>query len=87
MGFNFSLKKAKPAVVLSDKIIPVYALDDNKVYRSGVYFTTLRFDDAMDAEKLRLGLVRLLELGNWRKLGARLRLNVSVVLRWNWVDG
>lgn len=37
---------------------------------------TLRFDDVLDHEKMRLALVRLVELGNWRKLGARLRMNV-----------
>jgi hypothetical protein len=38
---------------------------------------TLRFDDVLDSEKLGAALVRLMELGNWRKLGARLRMNVK----------
>jgi hypothetical protein len=38
---------------------------------------THRFDDVLDAEKLRIGLVRLMELGNWGKLGGRLRENVN----------
>ncbi|KAI7198592.1 hypothetical protein KC316_g3977 [Hortaea werneckii] len=34
-----------------------------------------RFDDVLDPEKLRKALERLLQIGGWRKLGARLRLN------------
>ncbi|KAI7602992.1 hypothetical protein KC346_g12101, partial [Hortaea werneckii] len=34
-----------------------------------------RFDDVLDPEKLRQALDRLLHIGGWRKLGARLRLN------------
>jgi len=41
---------------------------------------TLRFDDVLDPEKLSAALVRLMELGNWRKLGARLRMNVNDIL-------
>ncbi len=37
----------------------------------------LRFDDVMDPENLRMSLSRLLEIGDWKKLGARLRMNVS----------
>ncbi|KIA75846.1 hypothetical protein HK57_00373 [Aspergillus ustus] len=33
----------------------------------------LRFDDVIEPEKLRQSLGRLLEIGNWRKLGARVR--------------
>lgn len=36
----------------------------------------LRFDDALDAQKLHNGLTRLLNIGEWRKLGGRLRKNV-----------
>jgi hypothetical protein len=46
------------------------------VYRAIVLDFSLRFDDVLDHEKLRLALVRLLEIGDWRKLGARLRRNV-----------
>ena len=46
---------------------------------------TMRFDDVLDPEKLCTALTRLMELGNWRKLGARLRMNVkdAPVLQWN----
>src|ERR1700733_14812736 len=35
-----------------------------------------RFDDVLDLEKLRPSLVQLMQIGNWRKVGARLRRNV-----------
>lgn len=70
-------KPAQPATIPTDTIIPLHFLDDQPVHRSIVLDLTLRFDDALDGEMLRIALVRLMELGNWRKLGARLRMNVS----------
>lgn len=70
-------KLAKPATIPTDSIIPLHSLDDNTVHRSIVLDLTLRFDDALDSSTLRIALARLMELGNWRKLGARMRMNVS----------
>ncbi|QRD81424.1 terpenoid cyclases/protein prenyltransferase alpha-alpha toroid [Aspergillus flavus] len=36
---------------------------------------TFRFDDVLDASKLEAALDRLMEIGDWGQLGARLRLN------------
>jgi hypothetical protein len=68
--------EAKPIIISTDTIIPFHWLDDTDIYRSIVMDLTLRFDDVLDAEKIRGALTRLMELGNWRKLGARIRLNV-----------
>lgn len=35
-----------------------------------------RFDDVLDEAKLKGSLERLLEIGEWRQLGARIRLRV-----------
>ena len=78
MGVFFS--KPKPprlATVPTDIIIPLHYWDDLQYVRTLVMDYTLRFDDVMDAEKIRLALERLMEIGDWRKLGARLRMNVQ----------
>jgi hypothetical protein len=73
----FGQKPARPAIIPTDTIISMHSLDDTSFLRSLVLDFTLRFDDALDPEKLSAALVRLMELGNWRKLGARLRMNVK----------
>ncbi|KFY99647.1 hypothetical protein V498_00599 [Pseudogymnoascus sp. VKM F-4517 (FW-2822)] len=47
-------------------------LDDNKVLNSIVVAWTLRFNDVLDPDRLHTSLSRLLEIGDWRKLGGRL---------------
>ncbi|TVY27660.1 Transcriptional regulator [Lachnellula hyalina] len=71
----FTSKPARPATVPTDTIIPLHSKDDTKSLRPFVLDFTLCFDDVLDAEKLRSSLERLMEIGDWRKLGARLRLN------------
>lgn len=61
-----------------DKIYPLYRLDTTKTLKSIVVTWTLRFDDVLSAEKLHFSLEKLLEIGDWRKVGGRLQLNVSV---------
>jgi len=65
-----------PQLVDSDEIYPVHMLDDTKSLREIVVTWTLRFNDVLDADKLHNSLSSLLEIGDWRKLGGRLRLNV-----------
>ncbi|KAL5001377.1 hypothetical protein BDV10DRAFT_182610 [Aspergillus recurvatus] len=50
------------------------AQDDTKTPRNIVVTWTLRFNDVLDADKLHASLSRLLGIGDWRKLGGRLRL-------------
>lgn len=50
--------------------------------RSAVVYHLSRFDAPLDAKRLRDALVKLIDRdGGWRKLGARLRLNVSLAFR------
>lgn len=80
MGLLFSkLKQTQPATVPTDLIIPFHYWDDIPTTRSLCLDYTFRFDDVLDAEKIRAALDRLLEIGDWRKLGARLRRNVRLV--------
>lgn len=37
---------------------------------------TMQFNDVLDPSKLEAGLDQLLDTGEWRQLGARLRANV-----------
>jgi hypothetical protein len=65
-----------PNRVETDQVYPLHMLDDTKTLRGIVVTWTLRFDDVLDADKLHDALSRLLDIGDWRKLGGRLRLNV-----------
>ncbi|KAJ9136939.1 Transferase family domain-containing protein [Pleurostoma richardsiae] len=71
----FSGKRAPPPRVPTDEVQPVHFFDDLDSYRGLVMCWTLVFEDVLDAEKLRDALARLLETGEWRRLGGRLRLN------------
>ena len=72
----FKSKPVAPAKVETDTVIPLHSMDDNQINKSVILNLMLRFDDVLDPEKLRNSLETLLEHGNWRKLGARLRMNV-----------
>ena len=55
----------------------MHFLDDTDMNRTYICTWTMVFDDVLDADKLAAALTRLAELGDWKKIGARLRLNVS----------
>ncbi|KAG8159129.1 hypothetical protein KVR01_010790 [Diaporthe batatas] len=63
----------EPQRVPTDEVLPMHYLDDNSLNRSIFLAWTLRFNDVLDADKLHNGLSRLLEIGDWRKLGGRIR--------------
>ena len=77
MDFLFRRKPGAPATIPTDRIIPMYFFDDNYVNRAWVMHFTMRFDDVLDPGRLQSSLARLMELGDWRKLGARVRQNVG----------
>ncbi|KAJ4982702.1 BCL5p [Stagonosporopsis vannaccii] len=58
----------------SDDVYPVHMLDDTKTLRNIVVTWTLCFNDNLDADRLYVSLSNLLEVGDWRKVGGRLRL-------------
>ncbi|KAJ5983597.1 hypothetical protein N7481_005696 [Penicillium waksmanii] len=63
------------ASVVPENIYPLYPLDSDKTNRCFVSWL-MRFNDVLDPEQLNNALVRLLEIGDWKKLGGRLRLKV-----------
>jgi hypothetical protein len=75
MGYFFS-KPSSPPTIATDKVVPFHFWDDNKMLRPVVPEVTLSFDDALDVAKIRSAIQQLLEREGWRKLGARMRMNV-----------
>jgi hypothetical protein len=66
-----------PATVPTDTVVPFHTFDSSPYLRTLILNFTYRFDDVLDVDKLRTSLERLYEIGDWRKLGARVRLNVG----------
>lgn len=77
MGIFSKAKPETPPRVPGDEVVPMHYLDDQFHNRALLLDFTARFDDVLDPLKLKHAFERLLELGEWRKLGARIRLNVS----------
>ncbi|KAK1981334.1 hypothetical protein LZ30DRAFT_592953 [Colletotrichum cereale] len=67
-------KRIQVPKVATDDVYPVHFFDDTKPFREMLLNWTLRFDDVLDAEKLHVSLAKLLDIGDWRKLGGRMRL-------------
>lgn len=59
-----------------DTVFPARLWDQSKDIQDIFMDTTFRFDDVLDASKLKAALQELLKLGEWRKVGSRLRKNV-----------
>lgn len=53
----------------------MHTQDDTKTFRMFLNWT-MSFNDALDSDKLHNSLSRLLNIGDWRKLGGRLRVKV-----------
>jgi hypothetical protein len=66
-----------PCPYEDDHVYPVHAFDDTPTMRSILITWTICFNDVLDAEKLQHSLASLLDIGDWRKIGGRLRLNVN----------
>ncbi|KAF4121533.1 hypothetical protein GMORB2_1941 [Geosmithia morbida] len=56
-----------------DIVYPLHTLDTTKTLKKLNVLWTYRFNDVLDADKLDASLTRLLEIGDWRKAGGRLR--------------
>lgn len=73
--FGFASRPAPPPKAPTDTIVPFHYYDDAKHTIGPCFAFTFRFDDVLDDEKLRVALTRLIELGDWRKLGTRVCRN------------
>jgi hypothetical protein len=74
--FGATPARGAPPAVETDEVYPVHMLDDTKTLRGIVVTWTLLFNDVLDADKLHTSLLKLLEIGDWRKVGGRLRLGL-----------
>ncbi|CAH0051352.1 unnamed protein product [Clonostachys solani] len=72
-AYNYLLGQGENPVVDTDEIFPLYFLDNLQAGRVLVLSETFKFNDVLDPEKLHDGLKKLIQLGDWRKLGGRLR--------------
>ncbi|KAI1378576.1 hypothetical protein F4677DRAFT_371387 [Hypoxylon crocopeplum] len=81
-----SVVKRPPLTIASDTVVPLHRFDDTPVNRMVIVEFTMRFDDVLDPDKLRLSLEKLLSRRDWRKLGARLRLNADDRLEYHIPD-
>lgn len=73
----FKRKAAAPERIPSDEVISLHWLDDNAIFRNSILNLLMTFDGVLDPERLRQSLAQLASRRDgWRKLGARLRLNV-----------
>lgn len=74
------MKETQDAGGAGEEIYPIHTMDDSKVNHCFVSWT-MRFNDVLDPAKLNGALCTLLEIGDWKKLGGRLRFKVSLVMR------
>lgn len=79
MNFLFGGPRA-PQPVPTDQVIPVHFFDDHPIFRRVVLYNLLAFDEVLDVDQLRTSLERLVEKPTWRKLGGRVRKDVSSCL-------
>ncbi|KAJ6780118.1 hypothetical protein PWT90_03831 [Aphanocladium album] len=56
-----------------DEVYPTGRIDNALSVKPMVLSLTLRFDDVLDADRLHAALATLLDTGDWRRLGGRLR--------------
>lgn len=57
-----------------DYIYPTHFMDNSRGLKNLILAWTLRFNDVLDGDQLSAALWRLFEIGDWRKLGGRLRV-------------
>jgi hypothetical protein len=65
---------ASPNPSPDDIIYPTHMIDNVSVVKSLVMAWTMRFNDVLDADRLHHALSDLLQMGDWKKLGGRLRV-------------
>jgi len=70
-----SQSTAQSVPVSTDRIVQMHRFDDTKVNDMTLSYS-MYFNDVLDPAIVRSSLSRLLEIGEWRKLGGRLRRNV-----------
>lgn len=74
--FGGAPKPVPSKVDETDEVVPMHLLDDLAGYRNTCVAWTCRFDEVLDADKLKDALWQVFEMEGWRKLGGRLHKTV-----------
>lgn len=69
-----------------DKVIRLGVFDDTILKQPIAIDTTFLFDGVLDAMRLRSSLESLIQQDGWKKVGARLRRNVSADYLARWME-
>ncbi|KAL3447668.1 hypothetical protein BJX65DRAFT_318068 [Aspergillus insuetus] len=75
MDFFAQRRAPRPERIPTDTVLPLPIWDDQQFRRAICLHVTFRFDEVLDTTALDLALCRLLNIGGWHRLGARLRMN------------
>lgn len=72
-------QKSFPATEQDEDIVyPVHTFDDGGRLEVLITTRTMLFNDVLDKDKVHNALAELLEIGDWRKAGGRLRQKTKV---------
>lgn len=74
---DISATGAKASNAVAMDIYPLHFLDERKAAREMIMGWLFRVNAPLDAEMVRIGLRRVLEIGDWRKLAGTLHRAVS----------
>lgn len=73
-------RRQRPERVPTDTVVKMATLENSVMMRSMCMNWTFRFEEALDAGMLERSLEDLISKGpNWRKLGGRFRVDVSIL--------
>lgn len=78
--FGAGAAPANESEAAADDIYPLFLLDNMPMLRDVTLSHVMQFSQVLDADKLQDGLTSLLQYGDWRKLGGRLRMRVRIAL-------
>lgn len=74
-----------PLRAMADEIVPMFRLDQQLSHF--ILSKCFLFFDVLDVNKLHIALARLVECGQWRKLGGRIRRTVRPeLISWAMTD-
>lgn len=77
-GIKKASKRKKALLPDDPNVYPMHTLDSMKGYETFVA-AVMHFNNVLDAEMLNTFLSKLLEIGDWKKLGGRLERGVRNV--------
>lgn len=72
-----SLANEKLSPRFEEEVYPIHLLDQPTATQKMLTWV-MCFNDVLNAPKIHESLCHLLEIGDWKKLGARLRVRVSI---------